>query len=506
MASSNIINLATLAKTAIVSTDFLQLQSSLNSAYRKINIQSLFPSLATSGTSSENLWVSVTNGNQLNFKGIKSGDTGLLTVTTASNNIVLTALEAGIDLSLCDNTTSLFLSGVDFTSTVTGENAVVNGGTGLATIAKGAMLYADAADSIAATSAMSTNGQILVGNATTGIPTLTTLTQGAGMTITNGAGSITLAATITNAEANIDLRNAAGSTTYNIDTHAGDGWISNDGADGGLTVAASNKAYIGASGAAQYDGILNLGGNLTFVNTVTGTIKPQATTSTTAGKHLKIYGGGSDNATAGNLELYGGTPGSSNNAGGDVKIYAGDDTGSGVAGDIEMYVYNGSNSAVQALTVTGGDTTPDVTVNAGNVIMSAGAPYMRSASYPDVIKYQGNQATTDDGTTAVSAANILTGIVECTPTADRSKATDTASNLISGLGLLVDNDAFDFSFINLTTDGQDNVTLTGGTGVSLVGNMVIHAQDAADDAVSIGVGRFRVRRTGSSAVTIYRIG
>ena len=103
----------------------------------------------------------LTNKNQIVFKGIKSGDTGLLTVGTTSNNLVLTVLEAGIDLSLCNNTTSGFLTGVDFTGTVTGQNAVTNGGTGLATIAKGAMLYASATDTIAATSAMSTNGQIL---------------------------------------------------------------------------------------------------------------------------------------------------------------------------------------------------------------------------------------------------------------------------------------------------------------------------------------------------------
>jgi len=503
--SSNIISLATLAKSAVASTDYFQLQQGATNGYKKILVQSLFPSLATSGTSSENLWVSITNGNQLNFKGIKSGDTDLLTVTTASNNIVLTALEAGIDLSLCNNATSGFVTGVDFTGTVTGENAVVNGGTGLSTIAKGAMLYADAANSIAATSAMSTNGQILIGNATTGIPTLATLTQGAGMTITNGAGTITLAATITNAEANIDLRNNAGTTTYNIDTHGGEGWLSNDGSDGGITVAASNKAYVGTSAAAQYDGILNVGGDLTFVNTVTANVKPQATTSTTAGKDLSIYGGASANAEAGNLKLYGGTPGSGNNHGGDVKIYGGDDAGSGTPGNVEMFVYDGAGNAVQGLTLTGGDATPDVTINAGNLIASGGA-YMRAAASPDVIKYQGAPATTDDGTTAVSAANILTGIVQCTPTADRSKATDSATNLVNGLGLLVDNDAFDFSLINLTTDGQDNVTLTGGTGVTLVGNMVVHAQDAADDAVSIGVGRFRIRRTGASAVTMYRIG
>ena len=138
--------------------------------------------------------------------------------------------------------------------------------------------------------------------------------------------------------------------------------------------------------------------------------------------------------------------------------------------------------------------------------MSSKGIFMRNSSYPDVIKYQGAPATTDDGTTAVSAANILTGIVECTPTADRSKATDTASNLISGLNLGSDGDSFDWSFINLTTDGADAVTLTAGSGVTLVGRMVIMAQDAAEDAIAEGVARFRIRRTGSSAVTMYRIG
>ncbi|HAW80793.1 MAG TPA: hypothetical protein DCX27_14405, partial [Balneola sp.] len=75
----------------------------------------------------------------------------------------------------------------------------------------------------------------------------------------------------------------------------------------------------------------------------------------------------------------------------------------------------------------------------------------------------GAQATTADSTAVVSAANIATGIIQCTPTADRSKATDTAANIISALSLDVDNDAADFSLINLATDGEQNVTLTGGT-------------------------------------------
>jgi|TARA_R100000482_G_C5024489_1_gene101275 hypothetical protein len=118
---------------------------------------------------------------------------------------------------------------------------------------------------------------------------------------------------------------------------------------------------------------------------------------------------------------------------------------------------------------------------------------------------QGAEATTANDTSAVTAANILTGIVKCTPgSSDKTKATDTAANLISTLGLVADNDSFDFSFINLST--THNVILSAGSGVTLLGQMGIFAQDTAADAISIGVGRFRVRRTSSTAVTIYRIG
>ena len=123
-----------------------------------------------------------------------------------------------------------------------------------------------------------------------------------------------------------------------------------------------------------------------------------------------------------------------------------------------------------------------------------------------VIRHQGAEATTADSTAVVTAANVLTQIVKCTPGADRSKATDTAANFVSGLNLTADNDSFDFHFINLATDGTSAVTLTAGSGVTLVGRMVIMAQDAAEDAVAEGVATFRLRRTGATAVTIYRIG
>ena len=41
--------------------------------------------------------------------------------------------------------------------------------------------------------------------------------------------------------------------------------------------------------------------------------------------------------------------------------------------------------------------------------------------------------------------------------------------------------------------------------MTLVGCMVISAQDLAEDAFTSGVARFRIRRTAADAVTLYRI-
>ena len=494
----NIYDLITLSKNTVATTDFLEVGNSSTRSSKRLAVSTLFPTMATSGTSSEDIFVSVTNKNQLNFKGIKSGDTGLLTVATTSNNIVLTALEAGIDLSLCNNTNAGFLSSIDFTTSITGQCAVLNGGTGLSTIAKGAMLFADGTDSMSSTTALSTNGHILIGNATTGVPSVAGITGGTNMTVVNGAGTITLNANQTNAEANFDLRNAADSVTYNIDTNNGDGYISGDGTAGGLTVDSSDRVYIGASGTKVFSEILTLAGNIRF--TGGATIKPTAASSSATGGALTLEGGGADSGSAGHLNLTAGT--SSSGTAGSVIITAGK---GGTDGDIQLKTYTGV-SATAGLTIAAEG--QDVTVNTGDLIMSAGNVYMRNSSNPDVIKYQGTPHNTDDGTTALSAANILTGIVTCTPTADRSKSFDTASNLISGLSLNADQDAFDFSVINLATDGTSFITLTNTAdsgNVTLVGSAIVSAQDSAEDAFTSGTGRFRIRRTGSGAVSIYRI-
>ena len=360
MASNkNIYTLRNLVKTSINDYDFLETANELTNIINRIQISTLFASLATAGTGSEALFSSITNKNQLNFKGLKSGDTGLLTVTTVSDNLVLTALEAGIDLDLCNNANAGFLKLIDFNGSVTGQNSVINGGTGLATIAKGAVLYGSATDTIAATSAMSTNGQLLIGNATTGVPSLATLTAGTNMTITNTAGAISLAATLSTATANLDMAN------YDIDL--GTGWLSGNGSHEGINVDSDGKVFVGENTpTAVFAEALNVKGSIRFLNTDAPTIKPTATESSTVGLALTLESGGSVTGAAGNLNLNAGTA-TGAGPGGDIILTAGRSTAGDADGDIQLKTYTGGTATAGLTVLQEGQ---DVKVDTGNLIIT----------------------------------------------------------------------------------------------------------------------------------------
>ena len=357
--NKNIYDLRTLSKASVdTSNDYFEIANSSTRAPKKMLVSTFFPTMVTSGSSSEDIFVSVTNQNQLNFKGIKSGDTDLLTVATTSNNIVLTALEAGIDLSLCNNATSGFLTSMDFTGTVTGECAVTNGGTGLSTISKGAILYASADDTIAATTVASNNADILVYNSTTGLPVWTAIDAGDNLTLDRSvAGVLTLDASLGTLAADLDCNN------HDIDL--GTGYLSSDGAQNGIRVTGANT-YMGASGSYFNDDILNIGGGgIRFSDGPS--IKPNATSGGTTGKTVTIEGGSSAAANAGDLVLKGGTSSSGNNNGGHVTLHGGTEAGSGDPGSIKMYTYTAGASETQALTV---DSNQDVTVDNGSLVIT----------------------------------------------------------------------------------------------------------------------------------------
>ncbi len=82
---------------------------------------------------------------------------------------------------------------VSLTTGVTGTLPVANGGTNATSLAdKAVLITQDSSTDTVAAAAMTSSGQLLIGGSSG--PAVATLTEGSGMTITNGDGTITLAA------------------------------------------------------------------------------------------------------------------------------------------------------------------------------------------------------------------------------------------------------------------------------------------------------------------------
>ena len=130
----------------------------------------------------------------------------------------------------------------------------------------------------------------------------------------------------------------------------------------------------------------------------------------------------------------------------------------------------------------------------GNAVFTSTTP---------VHMYQGApEALADD--TAIIAKDMFKKRLMTIAAGDaRSKATDTAANIISECAMDNDGDSFDIAIINTDTTTDHILTITAGSGVTLVGDMLCYPKVTGED--TSGSALFRVRRTGSSALTIYRL-
>ena len=287
---------------------------------------------------------------------------------------------------------------------------------------------------------MSTNGTLLIGNASSGVASIATLTAGTNMTITNAAGSITLASTFATAAANIDM------STYNInlDAAAGQSWLSGDGADEGVTVDANGRVIIqdGTHATDSSTAQLSLQGTSSNAIEIGNDATYKAynigvrTAASGAGAGLTIQGStGASNNNGGTMSVIGGTGAGSGN-GGTTAIYGGPGGASGAGGALKFYTYSGSGtgSPLAALGITN---TQDVEISNGYLRFSETPQTLTGAGAVDV-----TTAITWIVTTGVNALTLADGVEGQTKMivmkTDAGNGTLTPANFAQGTTITFD--------------------------------------------------------------------
>lgn len=117
--------------------------------------------------------------------------------------------------------------------------------------------------------------------------------------------------------------------------------------------------------------------------------------------------------------------------------------------------------------------------------------------------YQGTPAAKTTSTT-LTVAELLAGIITANQGA-AGAATYTLplnTSFDSSLPYMQVDESFDFFIVNISTNATEDVTVAGNTGVTAVGNMTVASNAAVGDQAT---GHFRVRKTGASAYSCYRI-
>lgn len=383
---ASITDLTQLTKTNVTGNDLLLVANSARKDNKKFQLSDLFPSVQTDASASgQALWTGITSKNVINLKGIESANSKL-TVTTASSDIVLTLVEAQIDLNNCDNSTSAFLSSVNLASNVTGTLPVANGGTNATSFAdKAVVITQDSGTDTLSAVTMSTNGQLLIGG--TSGPAAATLTAGTNVTITNGDGTIEIASSLASVASDLDMNNN--------DIDLGTGYLSSDGASNGIRVT-GNNVYIGASGSYFNSALLNLTGGIDFASGASYTM--QVASGTSPGTlTLRGQTNTATNGNGGNTDIFAGTA-NGTGTGGTLNLYGGD-TGSGTGGSVKI-ITSVAGTETDALTVDGNS---DVTVNAGSLIIT-------SATEGLVHTNRGSVTQATDHTTGVTL-NATSGII-----------------------------------------------------------------------------------------------
>lgn len=295
------------------------------------------------------------------------------------------------------------------------------------------------------------------------------------------------------------------------ETGAGGAFSGSGGVGGGTSGAGGAASLVGGAAA--------LGNSAGGEGKVTGGLGK----GTSAGGAVTATSGAASNGSAvnpgasGAISLVVGVAGTATTgiggAGGAISL-------TGVAGGASTSASSvaGAGSAVAILAGAGGASSggSDTGGAGGSMVITSGAGgtgatagvagqiFLRSTNSIFVRTQGAPTAKTTSAT--LTAAEVFAGII----TVNQQGAGTSAQQMPNAAALeaalpagFTTNDSFDFSIINISTVDAEDASLTSNTGVTMVGNMDIHAYSAAGSLNSSG--RFRVRRTGSAAFSVYRI-
>jgi trimeric autotransporter adhesin len=357
------------------------------------------------------------------------------------------------------------------------------GGTGLTAFTSGGALYATSTSALTSgtlpitaggTGQTSfTNGQLLIGNTTGNTLTKATLTAGSGVSITNGAGSITISATgsggtVTSVSGTAPISVATGTTTPVISisqaTTSTNGYLSstdwntfnNKQPAGSYLTAVSIVSANGFAGTSS-------GGTtpaLTLSTAITGLLKGNGTAISAA-----TSGTDYAPATSGTSILYGNGAGGFSNVtigtgvsfvGGTLSATGSGGTVTSVTGTSPVVSSGGTTPAISLATAYGDTLNPYASKTANYFLAapngSAGVPTFRAIVAADIPAL--SYVTSVSGTGTVNGIT-LTGTVT-------SSGSLTLGGTLSGIG----NSQLTNSTISGVALGGNLFNLTAGTGVS----------------------------------------
>jgi hypothetical protein len=173
------------------------------------------------------------------------------------------------------------------------------------------------------------------------------LTAGSNITITNGSGTIAIAANIST------LSNALNASTYNI---YGFGWLSPDASNRGIKFSGTGQTFIGSGTPTPfYTGDLNVANSI-YVNGNVAQVIGAVLSATVPPAPLTIKAADANAANVGGtLNVRAGNSQGAANSGGNINYYPGNHDGTGKPGNHVFWGFTSAAAPQQIMTIDGED-------------------------------------------------------------------------------------------------------------------------------------------------------